>query len=318
MKKLSTLILLISFIHIYAQPTLNSSAMAPFGSEFHYKHIGSFTAIDTTIQGPNSTWNFTGVTTTTDPEYVTAIFNPATTTHMGTFPTANYGILEPADTNYQFFHLTSGFMERLGSWNPTDGYSTYSNTQVEYMFPFTGTSSFSDSSYISGNSWGNWLSVDNLGYGTLNVPGHSYTNVILSRWFLDFGFQLLQYNWISASNGQPVFSYVPGDGFIIPEAAVYLNSATIDVDEIPFISGLHYNNPCTKSLDVVFVAKDAAGIEYELINQIGESVRTGKLDRSSLQKFSIDLSNESAGLYLLTIKNADDHSQFKTVKVLKM
>jgi len=319
MRKIFTFLLSLIALTAVSQPTLTSSEMAPFGSEFYYKHVATFAAIDTTIQGANQTWNFASVTTTTDPDFTVTIFDPSLTTHASTFPTSNYGTLEGPGMDYNFLVLSSNQYERIGGWNATDGYSIYTNSQIEFKFPFTSTSSWSDTSYVTGNFSDNYFYCTSLGYGTINVPGHTYNDVIMSRVLLDIGIlQLEEYLWYSTTTGQPVFIYIPGDGGLIPEAAIFLYNTSIGINENEFIAGLQYNNPVISELHVAYVSKEAISTEYEIMNSLGEVIRKGTLDKSTMQNFSIDLSNEQAGIYLLTLKDADDHQKVKTVKLIKM
>lgn len=321
MKKISTLCLLLITFAGYSQPVLQWTSMAPFGSEFFYKHVASFSTIDTNLQGANQTWNFSTLPTTTDPDFTVTIFDPAQTAHASTFPTANYGLIEGPgpDEDYNFFELNSAQMDRIGGWNANDGYDTYIDPQTDYKFPFTSTLSWNDSSMISGSSWGNYYECNNIGYGTLIVPGKTYNDVIFSRVYVDaLIIQITQYVWYSTSNGQPVMMYIPGDGGFIPEAAIFQYNATTGIKKENFISGLRYNNPCTSTLNVSYASKDAISTDYELINSLGAVIKKGRLDKSTLQNFSIDMANELSGLYLLSIKDANDNSKNKVVKFIKM
>jgi hypothetical protein len=318
MKKIFTLCFFFTSINLFAQPTVLSSEMAPFGSSFYYKHLASFSVVDTNLQGANQTWDFSQLTTTADPDFTVTIFDPSQSSQGSVFPTANYGTIEGPSLNYNFFVLTQSQLERVGGWNATDGYSIYSDGQIEMMFPFSYGQTIQDSSYIQGNALTNFYQCDNIGYGTVIVPGHTYTNVIMSRVYLYYGLDLQEYLWYNSDNGQPVFVYVAGDGFIVPEAGVYLyNSSITGIDENNFANNISYNNPVTGILNVTFACATAVATDFELFNSTGEKILQGKLEKSSLQHFSIDMENYSGGLYILNLINADDKSQRRSLKIAR-
>jgi hypothetical protein len=252
MKKIFIPVLLISNLSVFSQPTLLSSEMAAPGTIFIYKHVGAFTAIDTSIQGANQSWDFSTVPTTSDPDYINTIINPSLTPFADTFPTANWGILENPD-DYSFFNLSSSSLERLGSYNPMDGYTYYTNTQVEYLFPMSlGVNNSDPSTNVNAGTTSNTLYTFNcIGYGTLMAPGHTYNNVIMTRVELDLSiFNVVAYIWYDSDNGMPVFDYVPGDGFFISESAIYLNSVTTGIKDKSFASGIQINNPVSTILKI--------------------------------------------------------------------
>jgi hypothetical protein len=300
------------------QPILYYSEMAPFGTEFYYKHVAFFDDIDTTIQGSDVTWNFTSLIADNDSDYIITIFNPATTIHASTFPTANYGVLESPEL-YNFFEMNSDQMSRLGHWKPADGYTTYSNLQVELKFPLTSTLQWMDSSQRVGRPSVEAISSESIGYGTLNVPGHVYPEVIMNRYiYYYFGMRLVEYIWYNTSNGQPCLAYFPVNTIGIDPAAIYQYGNTIGIKEIPEISGLQYNNPCIDFLNVTFVNNEVKDLQFEIINSLGMVIKSDHLEKSSLQKISINLTSEQTGLYLLLIKDHNSNRIIKSVKILKL
>lgn len=316
MNKIFTLALLILTASAFAQPTLLSSELAPFGNTYFYKHVGTFTAIDTNQQGANQTWDFSSVLITSDPDFTVSIFDPAQSVHGIQFPNANWGTLEGPLMDYNFFVNSSTQLERVGGYNMTDGYFMYDNTQIEYVFPFTYPQSWSDSSNIIGNLFPTYLQVDNIGFGTVVVPGYTYTNVIMSRAVLESFIPIVQYVWYSSDDGQPVFAYVP-ETFFTPEVGVYLYNISTGIEEKDFANNIIFNNPFTSSLNLAFASGMAVGINYELINSMGKIIRSGKIEKSTFHKFSIEMQNESAGLYVLTITDTENPARIKSLKVIK-
>lgn len=159
---------------------------------------------------------------------------------------------------------------------------------------------------------------DCLGSGTLTVAGHTYSNVLFTRVIFDFGLQLVSYIWYVSNNGMPVFDYIPGDGFFIPEAAIYLNSVTTGIDEKLFAGNLQYNNPVTSLLNVSMQNIDKSDISYTLINSQGHLVLKGEIEKSEITQLSLNMENISAGIYCLSLYDSNNSAKKRTVKVLKI
>lgn len=318
MKKIFTILCLMITMHSFAQPSLLSTEMAAPGTVFTYKHVGTFSAIDTSAQGANQTWDFSAVTTTTDPDYVNEIINPALTPHADSFPTANWGILEDG-TDYYFFNLNSSTMERVGSWDAS-GYTYYTNTQVEYIFPMVLGTSGSDVSVNEQNgssTTGNYT-FDCIGYGTLMAPGHTYTNVIMTRVLLDIGFLTLEsYIWYDSDNGMPVFDYIPGDGGFIPEAAIYLDNVSIGIKENIFANNVRYNNPVTSMLNIKFDGGVSSSLNFNLMNTQGKKIVSGEIIKGSAGQLNLDMKDQAAGIYLLWLNDKNDATKSRLIKIVK-
>jgi hypothetical protein len=170
----------------------------------------------------------------------------------------------------------------------------------------------------NGNSSTATYTFDCIGYGTIMAPGHTYSNVIMTRIVYDLPlFDLVSYIWYDSDNGMPVFNYVPGDGGFIPEAAIYLNSVTTSAAENNFAAGLKYTNPVTTSLRVNLYTEKAASISYQLRNSLGEVVSTGRTATDNLQKFELNMANQPAGIYFLTVSDAANVSSSRSVKIIK-
>jgi hypothetical protein len=316
MKKLYTLIFSLLSISTFAQPTLTSAEMAAPGTTFKYKHVASFAMIDTTQQGASQTWNYSSITATTDPEYTYSIIDPNLVAEADSFPTANYGILE--DGTYYFFNRTTAKMERVGSWDAANGYIYYTDPQTEYVFPLALGVQSTDASLTSNSSFPGSYTLKCIGYGTLNVPGHTYPNVLMTRTFLDLGvFAVEVYVWYDSNNGMAVFQYVPGDGGFIPEAAIFLDAVVIGVEENNFASNVFYNNPVSTILNLNIQSETPANISYSLINSLGKIVRTGEIEKNQFQQLSLDLESESAGLYFLNLRDVMNANKQRSVKIIK-
>ncbi len=314
MKKLFTLCFLFVSFYVSAQPSLLSSEMATPGMVFTYKHVAAFNMIDTTIQGPNMTWDFSAATATADPDYLNTIIDPANINEADSFPGANWGLME-GPGEYYFFQKSSTQMERLGSYDPVDGYTYYSNTQIEYMFPMVIGQSFTDVSVSTNNgstTQGNY-SFDCMGYGTLIAPGHTYPDVLMTRVTLDIGFiSITSYIWYDSNNGMPVFDYVPGDGGFIPEAAIWLNSVTSGIEDAHTFVNVLYSNPVN---DLISVRIPDAGfpVNYELTDIQGRKIAEGKFTG----ELNLNVQNEVSGTFFMRLADLNDATKQRTIRIVK-
>src|SRR5262245_11321076 len=135
MKKFLLLLIIPASLSMEAQPTLLSSEMLAPGAVCRYKRPTSLSVIDTTIQGANSTWNFSTLSPQSVPDLVVTVANPASTPYSALFPTANYAYVESPSTAYRYFQLTSTFLDRVGSY--TASANTFNDPQREYVFPLS-------------------------------------------------------------------------------------------------------------------------------------------------------------------------------------
>jgi hypothetical protein len=310
MKIFYILVLTLFSTATFAQPTLTFTEMANPGTNFIYKHAESFGIIDTNIIGANRTWNFSGITTTFDPDYVISIINPTQTIHADTFPTSNWGTLE--DDVYSFFTLTSSKLERIGFYAPSSGYLYFPNPETEYIFPMAlGVQNTDISTYGT-------YTFECIGYGTVIVPGHTYSNTIMTRVNLDGGFGIVfrSFYWYDSNNGQFVFQYTPGDS-IDPQYSTYLDAVVIEVEENSFASNITYNNPVTTSLTVNLISESPSQITYQLFNSIGETVMHGRIEKNQLQQLILNFEGKSNGLYLLSLRDILNPKNQRSIKIIK-
>lgn len=303
-----------------AQPSLLSSEMLPFGSVMTEKSVMNLTVVDTTIQGAGVTWNFSAFTNnTSNPDLVVNIVNPSTTPYASNFPSANYGYKEVqgAATNYRYFSLTTAKMERVGSY--VSNVNTYTDPQVEYVFPLAlGTTNY-DTWANTNSSTGGTYDLKCVGTGTLIIPSGSY-NALLVRVHLTESFiDIYAYYWYSSDNGAILVSYIAGDGFFIAESAYYLGSLSIDVEENEFITDIRYNNPVENEFTLYFESKSNAVYAYDVMNATGQNILEGSLEsiNGNTEKLSVDFSNLRSGIYFFSIRPENSGQKPKTLKIVK-
>ena len=103
-----------------------------------------------------------------------------------------------------------------------------------------------------------------------------------------------------------------GDGFLTRfENMIHIG---IDEPDLPENSIYIFPNPCTNSFSFLFNTKSTQKLKYSVTNLLGEILRTGTLRPISGNKFSIDVSTLSSGIYFISI---DTDNFIATSKLIK-
>jgi hypothetical protein len=315
MKILYTLIFSWLMVAATAQPVLLNSEMLPFNSQMNFQNTTSYSLIDTSIQGSNKIWDFHLIQSSGAGIQMT-VKDPATTQYGSSFPGANYCYRETPDTFYSYFSRTSTKMERLGSSYYTD-LTTYSDPQIEYVFPLQLGSVNNDTWESDGNSFPGYYNINCIGYGTLKLPSVNYSNALMVR--VDFSngfFDFPVYFWYSGDNGAVLLQYIPNNGFG-GTTAMYLSSLTIGIEENELPYTIAYNNPVNDKLSILLSSKKTAEMEYSVTDILGkitahESFRLN----GQMQDLTIDFSSLPQGIYFVRF-NQQNETAGKTIKIIK-
>lgn len=318
MRSINLLIFIALFTSSIAQPTLNSNEMAPFGSSWTMIYTQSYNVIDTSIQGANVTWNFAAMLPSTT-SFTTTIVDPAQTPYATSFPNSNYAYHETPTTAYRYFNLTSTKMERVGSWTGSGGLRTYSDPQIEYVFPLTIGSYSYDTWMNSASSSGGIYELSGIGYGTLITPTGTFNDAIMVRVFLEESFlSFYTYFWYSSTSGIILLQYIDGDGFFIPKLLSYASSISLatGINSKKEPISLNYSNPVSDNLILVFNSTTNENFTYEIINSLGQKIMNGNIESTS-NTSQIRMKHLDNGLYLVTLRE-EKSGAVKTIKVLKL
>lgn len=325
-KKLCAILFLGSCFVLSAQSTLTKNKMMSPGSTVFYAEPSDISVIDTTLQGENIVWDFTGLTDA-DPTKVlsTSIETPENTPYASTYPTSNYVQVERNVLNgveqgltYNYFSLTDTKMERLGRKSVyTSSASIYSDPQVEYVFPLTYNTENNDTWASDASSFGGTYHLKCIGYGALKLPSATYNNVLLVRALLNELFTYKCYFWYNADNGAVLAVYENMSFF--GTYGMYATGVTLDVKEKTFIESIKYNNPVDNNLYVRFGAKDISEIHYEVINTIGSKLLSGTTATLPSQEntLSVDVNTLNSGMYFLKLSSSKGDSKQEVVKFIK-
>jgi hypothetical protein len=314
-------------VHItYAQHTLLRSEMLDYGSTVTHKYITNFTVIDTTIQGDGAVWDFSSLTHNESvQDLVVTMAHPDSTPYAADFPNATYAYVESSTTiNYRFFNLTSDRMERVGSY--VSSVNTYTDPQIEYVFPLTLGTKNSDTWNNTNSSFGGGTySFECVGSGTLITPTGTFDALMVRVRMVEL-FDVDAYHWYSADNGAQLLSYVVGDGLFMTNSGMYADEITVgsgtittNIDEIDFIKDISYNNPVENTLKLQFNSHVSAPCSYIIVNSVGKVVyqETSSVIDGYQETVTINFSNYPSGIYFLKLSIDGAETSVKTVKVIK-
>lgn len=309
--------LALTTLQVYAQDkVLTSDEMLPYGSMMHFKFADNFNAIDTNIQDIDVVWDFVGIPTSG--AFSIEIMDPADTPYGGQFPDANYAYLESPQTAYRYFALDEMRMQRVGSWFGGQ-LNTYTDPQIEYVFPMEyGASSF-DTWDNTNSSFGGTYSLQCLGDGTLILPNGTYDNTLFVRVHVEEFIEYDAYFWYSADNGAILLEYFIGDGFFTSTFALVLDelTSTVGTHAPSFVDKLSYNNPVTDQLNLELWTAAAEPVQYKLLSLNGTCLQTGQLNTAGQEyaPLQLDMSGYHAGMYFLQLIAPEELRTISLVKV---
>jgi len=302
----------------FAQHTLLRSEMLGFGSTFTDKNISDFSVIDTTIQGNGVTWDFSSLKNdaSTD-DVVLTIIEPKKTPYASSFPNATITYIETMGTTsyYRYFNITANKLERVGSY--TTSLKTYSDPQIEYVFPLTLGTKNKDTWANTSSSTGGTYELECVGSGTLKTPAGTFDALMVRVHTVEF-FDMYAYFWYSADNGCQLLSYIVGDGFFMSTTGSYAtdikkSTTTTGVDEIELNKNILYNNPIENTLNVSF-KNEPTNCSYTVLNSMGELVFHEPIFITD-GNLSINFSDYASGIYF--VKLTTNGNEVSTLKIIK-
>ena len=290
------------FVHLtcFAQTgVLNSSEMLPPGSIVVQRVMSDVSVLDTTIQGQNVTWNFTAITPLMSQQpFNNEVMLPSSTPHPTTFPASNYVVFETEIPRYSYFSLTPQSFSRVGGW--VDQASIYSDPQIELIFPLSYGVSNLDTWDNNISSFGGTYQFTCIGSGALQLPGHTYSDVLMLRGKAHELFDTEFYSWYDATNGAMLLLYYPGDNFWVPTAAAYATSTSVGVDELSSDLGLRIHTLVQDQLPVTYAS--SRSLDWTMMDVGGHLLSAGNLpaNTTSTTEF-LDVSGFAPGVYLLVL-----------------
>jgi hypothetical protein len=176
------LCLLTFFVITIAQgQTITSTSEAIPGDVLIYPQT-QVSGVALPATGANITWDYSALIDSGAIE-IDSFVSPLSTPFESIYPASNLA-LKIGSGNYSYYQTTASDWALLGSIDPGSDTTYYTSTLDEFHFPFSYGSSYIDSSqyviYITGftESYESIAAFQGVGYGTLKVPGKTYSNVL--------------------------------------------------------------------------------------------------------------------------------------------
>jgi hypothetical protein len=321
-----------------AQLTLTKAFNSPVsGNVFTTNEFDSTTALNRQT-GLNKVWNYSSVVSGTQTPNVTTYTTASSVPGLlSSFPTANlaryYSILGP-NADFDVLKLNASNDEVLGTYSGTNAI-TYSNTQIEMIYPFTYGTNYSD---VSGYSVGTGtntesqninLTVNGTGTGTIILPGNiTLTNClqvkglqivsgISSGFPISFTSTTLAY--FHSSQKFPVatlnYGYFTVFSTTSPFVSFSINNNTVPVGIKENNNNVAFNlfpNPVNDKITISFDVNMPKDLKVSINDATGKLVRTEIINTDLCN--TIDLANLEKGIYTLTLNATGFNSRKKFIK----
>lgn len=319
MKHFLLAVILSNVVLIHAQgPALTSASGPQIGDVFTFQQV-SMTGVTPGGSGPNQVWDFSTVTDTgtAGSEYVV---DPAGTSQAASFPSANLALINSnaGDTNFAYELLTANALSYLGDYIPGAGSENYSVPRVAFQYPLSYGSAYANP--FAGVAIGadTITGIDSAladGYGTLKLPGQTFTNVLRLKYVqhthttnaafnFDEEIYQLEYSYYITGYHNFIFDIVytvntvNGTSYSGNYAQRAVNITT-DVNNVAGnLSFTLYPNPAHYNLTIT-ADESLLGATVTITNVLGEVVTATKLTSAKQQ---VDLSAAAKGIYLVSIK----------------
>lgn len=309
-----------------AQPTLNSSNTNPITGDV--LTLQSYSYVASGGSGASQTWNFSSVTQTTNAA-ITYTYASVTASNTSTWSNANLQFNSSGVTGFNKTSTTA--LQNYGTQQGTVNI-VYSNPEDQMHYPFTMGNSYTDPFYATFVSAGyNYVrrgstSVNADAYGTLQLPGSTYSNVLRvhfvqtyqdSTFFTGIGPYIVtyvndEYMWYLPNNHMPIFSTysltanIPFSGPSTTTGSNKLVTIVTGINEqLNYIQSMNfYPNPSTNGIiNLDLNLNESIKYEIAIFDNLGREVlRTDTNEGISGYNFrTIDVSKIAGGLYTMEV-----------------
>lgn len=291
---------------------LTSNEMPSVGSSYTYRTVQNLAVIDTT-PGVHIFWDMSDILPTGQAPWDVDYMAPASSPHPGVFTNANYCSFESEIPRYNYYDLNAAHMERVGSWSTQQ--NTYTDGQVELTFPLELGTSYTDTWDNTVSSLGGTYSLTCIGNGQLALPAGTHENVLLTRVVLHEVFDIVLYQWISATNGVQLLLYYPGDDVWVPEGAAYTTNVDIGIVEPRAPIEIRVQSLVEDRLNVSY-ASDLA-LQATILSAAGQMMHMERLPAAAVASSrQLEVNGLAPGPYVLDLRDADGrHVSARFVKL---
>lgn len=319
-----------------AQPTLTATGInAGIGETFV---LNSFTTqVNPGSSGTNQTWDFSSLTGTPATSIVVL---PSSTPNGSYFPNANTAWSTPG-VGYSYMKTSSTAWQNCGfSPELSPVILSYSDLEDMLRFPFTYNNSYTDTWATQFVSAGytyyrtGTTTVTADGYGTIIIPGGTYTNVLRVHFlqeYQDSTYISIPYI-INYTNDEYIWYK---DGYHCQLAAIYTLTSSMsstsyggnyptlssDVNEIynPISFLTVFPNPATDNITLNFILQQSGELEIIVSDITGRQTSVLHTQAAIIGENSInmDLSVLSSGIYIVNIRLQGINIANKQISIVK-
>lgn len=319
---------------LLAQPVITGNVVTPFGTTSFYlqPRYGIVSSFNPGIAGDSVLWDFALLDTAQSTLITEQTIRADTTVYYENFPgqvnraLAYYG---PFWAEYGYTYLDSAKYEFYGNSNPDDIF-VYTDPQKILVFPFTYNDAYTDTYSTDNLSVDGTIHVHADAYGTLVLPGGTYTNVlrVITREFYRYDdlsdpndsvfYDAYYYRWYQPNTPNVLLEHSSHTRIVFENGnrqdfpfAKYLyitvNPMATSIAELSSLKIAAYPNPAGNYLHA---NADATIETAELTDLSGKTVLQQRVyDKSAV----FNIANITAGTYLLKLVTVDNRS--KTIKI---
>ncbi|MCE3259737.1 MAG: hypothetical protein K0S12_1378 [Bacteroidetes bacterium] len=206
-----------------AQQTITGTSPVGYSATIAIASAATASTVPLTT-GAGVTWNCSNLATSV-PNATLSYNSPTGKPFAGDYPSSNYHLevtLSGSVMVNEFYVLNGDSLVKLGGHVAGSPYEIYSNPQIDMKFPFSFNDVFTDNyaktSYnangsVSSTQTGS-VTLTYEGYGTLILPGGTYTNVALVKRVRtnSIGPTTTSYDWIAFPSGNKLMGYDTNGG----------------------------------------------------------------------------------------------------------
>ena len=323
-------VLLISFTYLLsvasllAQPVLTSAEWLPQVGETFGARAFDSEGISPGPSGANQTWDFSSIPG--DGSAVVNAVDPSSTPDGSLFGNANLALIADTNTAYYRGSVTSFEMFGLISGDNT---VEYTDPDVHMVFPFTfGNSNldnFAGTADVVIPTFGNVTThrfgttlIEADGYGTLMLPGGTFTDVLRVKLFSEQtdSLRLLFFDTLVETTISSYLWYQAG----IHTPLLSMTEVITELQPLPLYSGTFLDNTAgignlegtilqfsvaptvsNTSSWIRFKVRGSLRVKIEVINLLGKEIQTLSNSIRTAGEYSekISLDNLSSGIYFV-------------------
>jgi hypothetical protein len=320
MKTYSTIfcfLFIFSFSH--AQFIFNAANSNPIAGDNYTEYNADTTGINPGAAGANQIWDFHSLNINTSSSIVHSFVAPLPACYLPPYSTAT---IEDSIT-HEYYLTDSAFMSFLG--HGASGIIYTGDTILFYPFSYGSNHQIncSVSSHCGGPLAGTeTTTITYDGYGTLILPGITYSNVARISESIHYHFAYGQskysdgdayiYKWYENNIKFPILTIsAPGvslAGYYRTKTVLVQNYAGVGINDLSNDNVLSlYPNPTNGKISI---CTNTRGGEISIYNGFGEKIF---LQTNQTEKSEIDLSNQPNGLYFLQLKTEQGITSRKIV-----